>query len=136
MNSLLFQPGDSFGETNPFVVTTGKDEQFKLWNLMEPTSLHSMFSYINLIVFLKKIIFVHAYLTFFSFFVEKTKHWQCYSIGYYRNLPTNDAAFSEDGSLLGVGFDCTLTLWNPETMEFKKALSYFNQREPIKYVFN
>lgn len=42
VNALLFQPGDPFGEQIPLVVTTGKDERFKLWSMIEPTSVYSM----------------------------------------------------------------------------------------------
>lgn len=69
--------------------------------------------------------------TKFFFFLETTKHWGCYSIGDYRNLPALDAGFSTEGSLIGVGFGPTLTLWVPETMEMKKCLSHSKLLQPI-----
>ena len=50
--------------------------------------------------------------------------WMCESQGYYRNVRCGAAAFSADGSLLAVAFDSTLTLWNPDTNELRKSVSF------------
>ncbi|KAJ3088070.1 WD repeat-containing protein 75 [Quaeritorhiza haematococci] len=42
-------------------------------------------------------------------------HWSCRSVGYYKDLPAYDAAFSEDGSILAVSFGQVITLWDPTT---------------------
>lgn len=41
INALQFQPNSLFGDEDSLVVTTGKDQKFKLWNLIEPTSIYS-----------------------------------------------------------------------------------------------
>ncbi|XP_001602638.1 WD repeat-containing protein 75 [Nasonia vitripennis] len=91
----------SLNNNQQFVVTVGKDDKFKVWHLAESTS------------------------------DDKKQHWKCYSVGFYRNLPALDAGFSTDGSLIGVGFDSTLTLWVPETSVLKQSLSYCLYRQPI-----
>ncbi|XP_012275072.1 WD repeat-containing protein 75 [Orussus abietinus] len=105
VTALQFQPYTSFNSDNPLVVTTGRDKKFKLWTLVEPTSIH-----------------------------KKLKHWQCHSVGFYRNLLPTDATFSMDGSLLGVGFDSTLTIWVPETCKLKCSLSHRHYTHPITHL--
>ncbi|XP_014214373.1 WD repeat-containing protein 75 [Copidosoma floridanum] len=65
---------------------------------------------------------------------NESKHWRCHSFGFYRKLPALDAGFSTDGSLVGVSFDSTLTLWDPETNELKNSLSYCLYPQPITRV--
>ena len=36
--------------------------------------------------------------------LEKREAWLCQSVGYLRDEPLNDAAFSSDGSLLAVAY--------------------------------
>ncbi|KAG7202077.1 hypothetical protein KM043_004751 [Ampulex compressa] len=100
--ALQFQPKTFCDENDRLAVTTGRDKKFKLWNLVESVSP-----------------------------LKKKKHWQCYSIADYRDLPVSDAAFSMDGSLLGIGFDCSLTLWTPETCTLKCSLAHNQYRYPI-----
>ncbi|XP_033232110.1 WD repeat-containing protein 75 [Belonocnema kinseyi] len=105
INALKFQPNTSLTGYNHFAVTSGKDKKFKLWNLVDPESSY-----------------------------KQTKHWQCYSVGFYRQLPSTDAVFSIDGSLLGVGFGSNLTLWAPESMKLKCSLSYILYPQTITHV--
>lgn len=58
------------------------------------------------------------------FILEKTKHWHCYGTGNYHNLSATDAAFSMDGSLLGIGFGSSLTIWEPDTCTLKSSLRH------------
>ena len=37
--------------------------------------------------------------------VGKRYAWHCQSVGYYGNMKCQDAAFSEDGSLLAVAYE-------------------------------
>lgn len=67
-----------------------------------------------------------------TFVAEETKHWCCYGVGDYRNLPATDAGFSPDGSLLAIGFHSTLTIWIPETCELKCNLTHSQYDYPIK----
>lgn len=62
---------------------------------------------------------------------EKTKYWQCHSIGDYRNLPVSDAGFSIDGSLIGIGFDSSVTMWTPDTCTFKCSLTHSQYQYPV-----
>ncbi|XP_076285922.1 WD repeat-containing protein l(2)05287 [Lasioglossum baleicum] len=101
VNALRFQP-ITFDEDGILAVTTGRDKKFKLWHLVESTSMY-----------------------------KKTKHWQCHSIGDYRNLPVTDAGFSIDGSLVGIGFDSSVTMWIPDTCTFKCSLTHSRCNEPI-----
>ncbi|KAK3912020.1 WD repeat-containing protein 75 [Frankliniella fusca] len=58
-----------------------------------------------------------------SFNKGKNSAWQCVCVGHYRDQPTRDAAFSTDGSVLGVSFGSSLTLWNPDSCSLKCSLS-------------
>ncbi|KAJ1527769.1 hypothetical protein ONE63_007724 [Megalurothrips usitatus] len=71
-----------------------------------------------------------------SFESEKNSIWYCSSVGYYRGQPVKDAAFSPDGSVLGVTFGPSLTLWNPENCNLQCSLSSANASDslPIKFI--
>lgn len=105
INALKFQPNTSLNGYDHFVVTSGKDNKFKLWNLVDPESTY-----------------------------KQSKFWQFYSVGFYRQLPSTDAAFSIDGSILGVGFESSLTLWSPESMNLKATLSHILYPQTITHV--
>ncbi|KZC09641.1 WD repeat-containing protein 75, partial [Dufourea novaeangliae] len=102
VNALQFQPTTLLDEDGPLVVTTGRDKKFKLWHLDESTSMY-----------------------------KNTKHWQCHSVGDYRNLPVTDAGFSVDGSLVGIGFSSSVTMWTPDTCTFKCSLTQSQYQQPI-----
>ncbi|KAG9433300.1 WD repeat-containing protein 75 [Apis mellifera carnica] len=105
INALHFQPSTLFDEDEALAVTTGKDKKFKLWHLVEPLSMF-----------------------------KKTKYWQCHSIGDYRNLPVSDAGFSIDGSLIGIGFDSSVTMWTPDTCTFKCSLTHSQYQYPVTQI--
>jgi len=44
---------------------------------------------------------------------EDHGRWVCRSVGHYKTNACTSCAFSPDGSLLAVGYDNMLTLWNP-----------------------
>ncbi|KAH0956856.1 hypothetical protein HN011_012186 [Eciton burchellii] len=102
VNTLLFEPNMTFDVGERLAVTTGKDQKFKLWNLKESSNTE-----------------------------KKTKHWCCYGVGDYHNLPATDAAFSMDGSLLAIGFSSTLTIWIPEICELKSTLTHSQYNDSI-----
>jgi len=60
--------------------------------------------------------------------------WSCRSVGYYGDTPCQDAAFSQDGSLLAVAYSQTITLWTPETNELRKTLALPYPEEEIKKI--
>ncbi|KAK9297876.1 hypothetical protein QLX08_008625 [Tetragonisca angustula] len=101
VNALHFQPHLLFDD-GTLAITTGRDKKFKLWHLVEPSSTR-----------------------------RKNKCWQCHSIGDYRNLPATDADFSIDGSLVGIGFDSSLTIWTPDTCTLKCSLTHNQYQYPI-----
>ncbi|XP_017882412.1 WD repeat-containing protein 75 [Ceratina calcarata] len=105
VNALHFQPSTLFDDGEILAVTTGRDRKFKLWHLVEPSSIH-----------------------------KKAKHWQCHSMGDYRNLLVSDAGFSIDGSLVGIGFDSSVTIWIPETCTFKYSLRHSQYQYPVMRV--
>ncbi|XP_046846003.1 WD repeat-containing protein 75-like [Xenia sp. Carnegie-2017] len=53
---------------------------------------------------------------------EYLESWHCQSVGYFRDEPVSDAAFSSDGSLLAVVYGKVITLWDPYINEQKKTL--------------
>lgn len=54
---------------------------------------------------------------------EAVEKWTCDSVGYYRDKPAGVARFSEDGSVLAVAFEATLTIWEPDSNAMKATLS-------------
>ena len=41
----------------------------------------------------------------YSIYLGKKSAWSCRSVGYYGDTPCQDAAFSQDGSLLAVAYN-------------------------------
>ncbi|XP_062598774.1 WD repeat-containing protein 75-like [Saccostrea cucullata] len=68
------------------VVTSSEEGKFKTWVLVDDTDIY-----------------------------RKNSKWVCDSVGYYRDRPAGPVSFSEDGSLLAVGFSSTLTVWDSDT---------------------
>ncbi|XP_011502837.1 PREDICTED: WD repeat-containing protein 75 [Ceratosolen solmsi marchali] len=104
VSAVKFRPKSSLGDNEQFVITVGKDNKFKLWHFNDSSTNGNI------------------------------EHWRCYSVGFYRNLPAIDAGFSVDGSLIGVGFGSSLTLWIPETSILKNSLSHSRYLQPITRV--
>ena len=65
---------------------------------------------------------------------ETIERWTCDSVGYYRNKPASVARFSEDGSVLAVAFDSTLTVWETDTNVPRERLAIPSCDEHIKSV--
>lgn len=70
-----------------------------------------------------------------NFILGTNEKWTCEAVGFYRNLPAGQADFSDDGSLLAVGFGPNVTLWNPENNLLKRTLSNALSQDPIKLVY-
>ncbi|ESO84533.1 hypothetical protein LOTGIDRAFT_236208 [Lottia gigantea] len=90
---LKFRPWCRGNKDLLMVVSTCQDGSFKLWSAEDSTDLYG----------------------------TVTK-WMCESSSTYRDLPAGQAEFTEDGSILGVVFKSTVTLWNPDTNELKATL--------------
>ncbi|RXM37290.1 WD repeat-containing protein 75 [Acipenser ruthenus] len=70
------------------LVTTGRDGQFKAWVLGDDSDIY-----------------------------RESVCWSCDFVGNYHNLHATNCCFSEDGSLLAVGFEQIITIWNPNTWD-------------------
>jgi NET1-associated nuclear protein 1 (U3 small nucleolar RNA-associated protein 17) len=106
IHSLKMQP--IIPDTNPTLIlaTTGNDSLFKTWSIIQDTS---------------------------SALQGKNEWWNCEFIGKYRNLNCGPCSFSEDGSLLGIGFERSLTIWSTDNNELKLSLSHSKLDENIRY---
>lgn len=58
--------------------------------------------------------------------------WRCRSVGFYRDFPLNDGAFSSDGSLLAVACAHVLTLWSPMSTTLLRTLTHPGPTEPVR----
>jgi hypothetical protein len=70
-------------------------------------------------------------LNFFFSSGQNTK-WNCTFSGYYRGQTANIASYSEDGSLLCVGFGPVLTIWDPDTNVLLQTLANHKDKSDIK----
>jgi WD40 repeat protein len=82
--------------------TASLDGKFKIWELVEPKR------------------------------ADIGKHWKCRSISEFKNYQANSVAFSSDGSLLAVGFENVITLWDPLECCLKKTLVIPGNRQSEK----
>lgn len=94
VEALHFQPQQRNSSLGHLAVTASRDGKFKIWLLAEEQVIEG-----------------------------KKYAWSCRSVGYYGDTPCQDAAFSQDGSLLAVAYSQTITLWTPETNELRKTLT-------------
>ena len=66
--------------------------------------------------------------------LDKKLSWSCTSVGFYRQKPAGDVAFSEDGSVLAVAFKDVVTLWDPEyNMMHRDVISLASSDVTIRY---
>ncbi|CAH3175366.1 unnamed protein product [Porites evermanni] len=104
--ALQFQPQKRKDpDITQLAVTAGADGKFKIWVLGEERLGRS-----------------------------NRRSWSCQSVGFYDDTPCQDAAFSQDGSLLAVAYSQTITLWTPETNEMRKTLALPYPEEEIKSI--
>uniref|UniRef100_A0A452QZT3 WD repeat domain 75 n=1 Tax=Ursus americanus TaxID=9643 RepID=A0A452QZT3_URSAM len=75
---------------NPTLVTASKDGHFKVWILTDDSDIY-----------------------------KKAVGWTCDFVGSYHKYQATNCCFSEDGSLLAVGFEEIVTIWDSETWELK-----------------
>ncbi len=67
-------------------------------------------------------------------FTGNNQCWNCESVGYYKEEEAAPADFSEDGSLLAVGFGSSVTLWDPDTNALKTNLLHTAGNAQIRCV--
>nr|XP_004660322.1 WD repeat-containing protein 75 [Jaculus jaculus] len=75
---------------NPTLVTASKDGRFKVWILTDDSDIY-----------------------------RKAVGWTCDFVGSYHKFQATNCCFSEDGSLLAVSFEETVTVWDSETWELR-----------------
>ncbi|XP_046550835.1 LOW QUALITY PROTEIN: WD repeat-containing protein 75-like [Haliotis rubra] len=106
LGSLTFRPyNSSISSMLPLVVSGGHDRRFKLWTLVDDTDIY-----------------------------RSNSKWTCDSVGFYREMDTGATAFAEDGSLLAVVFESTITLWDPDTNVLRTTFSSSFDKKNIRQV--
>uniref|UniRef100_A0A8D0H5W7 WD repeat domain 75 n=1 Tax=Sphenodon punctatus TaxID=8508 RepID=A0A8D0H5W7_SPHPU len=90
ITALCFRDTDESEHVTPTLVTAGMDGQFKVWVLQVDSDVE-----------------------------EQTASWTCDFVGSYHNYQATNCCFSEDGSLLAVSFEETVTVWDSETWDLK-----------------
>lgn len=94
VTALVFQPG-LLGNENPCLVSIGRDHKFKIWRLVDDTDIY-----------------------------RQKEAWTCDVAGDFRKLMPTALSFSDDGSLLAIAFQETVTLWDPMTATLSTTLSH------------
>ncbi|XP_074856825.1 WD repeat-containing protein 75 isoform X2 [Carettochelys insculpta] len=89
ITALCFRDTDELEDATPTLVTAGKDGRFKVWMLVNDSA------------------------------EKPSMSWSCGFVGSYHNYPANSCCFSEDGSLLAVSFEETVTVWDSDTWDLK-----------------
>lgn len=104
ITAVRFQPQSGEEQDKQYLLmTTGVDRKFRLWSPVESDSIY-----------------------------REGVIWKCESTGFYRDLPAGAASFSSDGSLLGVTFGPTLTIWDAEINQLKSTLT--RDRNILRFV--
>ncbi|EFX78840.1 hypothetical protein DAPPUDRAFT_305112 [Daphnia pulex] len=102
ITSLAFQPG-LLGTEYPCLVSIGRDLKFKIWRLVDDTDIY-----------------------------RQKESWTCDVAGDFRKMMPTATSFSEDGSLLAIAFQDTVTLWDPMTINLNTTLSHNLIEESIE----
>ncbi|CAC5376728.1 NAN1 [Mytilus coruscus] len=102
---VKIRPETGEDDDQPMAVTTSLDCYFKTWTLVDDTNIY-----------------------------RKNKKWTCKFSGYYRYTPANTAAYSDDGSLLCVGFGSVLTIWDPDTNVLLQTLAGHKDKSDVQFI--
>uniref|UniRef100_A0A8C3PQT1 WD repeat domain 75 n=1 Tax=Calidris pygmaea TaxID=425635 RepID=A0A8C3PQT1_9CHAR len=89
ITDMCFRDMDELEDDSLILVTTGRDCVFKVWVMVEDTD------------------------------PEGNVSWSCDFVGSYHNYQATNCCFSEDGSLLAVSFEETVTVWDSVTWDLK-----------------
>ena len=103
ITALAFQPG-LLGSECPCLVSIGRDSKFKIWRLVDDTDIY-----------------------------RQKEAWTCDVAGDFRKMMPTALSFSEDGSLLAIAFQDTVTLWDPMTSNLNTTLTHSLVDQPIQY---
>ncbi|XP_029461844.1 WD repeat-containing protein 75 [Rhinatrema bivittatum] len=90
ITSLCFQDIDASENATPTLVTASKDGRFKVWLLRDDSDIY-----------------------------RQSTGWSCEFVGSYHSYQATNCCFSEDGSLLAVSFQETITIWESDTWDLK-----------------
>ncbi|TRZ23905.1 hypothetical protein HGM15179_003176 [Zosterops borbonicus] len=91
ITDMCFRDMDELGDDSLILVTTGRDCVFKVWVMVEDTDPEA----------------------------QQSVSWTCDFVGSYHNYQATNCCFSEDGSLLAVSFEETVTVWDSLTWDLK-----------------
>uniref|UniRef100_A0A8C5ISN3 WD repeat domain 75 n=1 Tax=Junco hyemalis TaxID=40217 RepID=A0A8C5ISN3_JUNHY len=89
ITDMCFRDMDELGDDSLILVTTGRDCVFKVWVMVGDSD------------------------------PEGNVSWSCDFVGSYHNYQATNCCFSEDGSLLAVSFEETVTVWDSLTWDLK-----------------
>ena len=106
ITALTFASSPTRGK---MVVTSSHDHKFKIWR---PTTMNvgpSLIAKANS----SSSFGTHKKTNTSTTATSSRVVWDCYSVGFYRDMPIHDAALSEDGSILAVAYSNIVTLWSP-----------------------
>ncbi|XP_075036118.1 WD repeat-containing protein 75 isoform X2 [Mixophyes fleayi] len=90
VTSLTFQCRSDTEKDAPTLVSTGDDGLFKVWVVRDNSDIY-----------------------------RQSSGWSCDFVGSYHRYKATDCCFSEDGSLLAVGFEEIITIWDSITWDLK-----------------
>ncbi|NWR84589.1 WDR75 protein, partial [Furnarius figulus] len=91
ITDMCFRDMDELEDDSLILVTAGRDCVFKVWAMVEDTDPEA----------------------------QQSVSWSCDFVGSYHNYQATNCCFSEDGSLLAVSFEETVTLWDSVTWDLK-----------------
>uniref|UniRef100_A0A8C5SWN7 WD repeat domain 75 n=1 Tax=Laticauda laticaudata TaxID=8630 RepID=A0A8C5SWN7_LATLA len=90
ITAMCFRGTENSENVSPTLVTTSSDGHFKVWMLLVDKDSEN-----------------------------ESITWTCDFVGSYHNYQATNCCFCEDGSLLAVSFDKTITVWDSETWDLK-----------------
>ncbi|XP_066409781.1 WD repeat-containing protein 75 [Molothrus aeneus] len=91
ITDMCFRDMDELGDDSLILVTTGRDCVFKVWVMVGDSDPEA----------------------------HQSVSWSCDFVGSYHNYQATNCCFSEDGSLLAVSFEETVTVWDSLTWDLK-----------------
>ncbi|XP_039584677.1 WD repeat-containing protein 75 isoform X1 [Passer montanus] len=91
ITDMCFRDMDELGDDSLILVTTGRDCVFKVWVMVEDSDPEA----------------------------HQSVSWSCDFVGSYHNYQATNCCFSEDGSLLAVSFEGTVTVWDSLTWDLR-----------------
>ncbi|XP_050196006.1 WD repeat-containing protein 75 [Myiozetetes cayanensis] len=91
ITDMCFRDMGELEDDSLILVTTGRDCVFKVWVMVEDTDPEA----------------------------QQSVSWSCDFVGSYHNYQATNCCFSEDGSLLAVSFEETVTVWDSVTWDLK-----------------